>query len=78
VEQISKLPKVKIEAPKNSIGKDTISAMMSGIVLGHKCMIEGMIKKCENELTYGRETAIIEVLRQWSADIMAPSGLRGR
>lgn len=53
----SKLPKVKIEAPKNSIGKDTISAMMSGIVLGHKCMIEGMIKKCENEL--GQKATII-------------------
>ena len=25
--------------------------MLSGIVLGHKCMIEGMIKKCENELS---------------------------
>lgn len=46
----SKLPKLKIEAPKRSIGKDTISAMLSGIVLGHKCLIEGMIKKCEQEL----------------------------
>ncbi len=46
----SKLPKLKIEPAKTSIGKDTISAMLSGIVLGHKCMIEGMIKECENEL----------------------------
>lgn len=46
----SKLPKLKIEAPKNAIGKNTISAMLSGIVLGHKCMIEGMIKKCEKEM----------------------------
>ncbi len=46
----SKLPKLKIEAPKNAIGKDTISAMLSGIVLGHGAMIEGMIKKCEKEL----------------------------
>ena len=53
----SKLPKLKIEAPKNSIGKDTISAMLSGIVLGHRCMIEGMIKKCESEL--GQKATII-------------------
>lgn len=53
----SKLPKLKIEAPKNSIGKDTISAMLSGIVLGHRCMIEGMIKKCEKEL--GQKATII-------------------
>lgn len=46
----SKLPKLKIEAPSNAIGKDTISAMLSGIVLGHSCMIDGMIKKCESEL----------------------------
>ena len=46
----SKLPKLKIEAPKSAIGKDTISAMLSGIVLGHGAMIEGMIKKCEEEL----------------------------
>lgn len=46
----SKLPKLKIEAPRNAIGKDTISAMLSGIVLGHGAMIEGMIKKCEAEL----------------------------
>lgn len=46
----SKLPKLKIEAPKNAIGKDTISAMLSGIVIGHKCMIEGMIEKCKEEL----------------------------
>ncbi len=46
----SKLPKLKIEAPDKAIGKSTISAMLSGIVLGHRCLIEGMIKKCEKEL----------------------------
>ncbi|HIS74697.1 TPA: type III pantothenate kinase [Candidatus Galligastranaerophilus intestinavium] len=46
----SKLPKLKIEAPKNAIGKDTISAMLSGIVRGHAAMIDGMVKACEKEL----------------------------
>lgn len=53
----SKLPKLKIESADNAIGKDTINAMLSGIVLGHKCMIEGMIKKCEEEL--GQKANII-------------------
>jgi len=53
----SKLPKLKIEAPSEAIGKDTIGAMLSGIVLGHRCMIEGMIKKCEKEL--GEKATII-------------------
>ncbi len=53
----SKLPKLKIEAPENSIGKDTISAMLSGIVLGHGAMIEGMIRRCEKEL--GKKATVI-------------------
>ncbi len=53
----SKLPKLKIEATDDAIGKSTISAMLSGIVLGHKCMIEGMIKKCEKEI--GKKATII-------------------
>jgi len=46
----SKLPKLNIEAPKNTIGSNTIDAMLSGIVRGHKKMIEGMIDECEKEL----------------------------
>lgn len=53
----SKLPKLKIEAPQNAIGKDTISAMLSGIVYGHCAMIEGMISRCEKEL--GEKATII-------------------
>ena len=53
----SKLPKLKIEAPKSAIGIDTISAMLSGIVLGHQAMIEGMIKKCEQEL--GKKATVV-------------------
>lgn len=46
----SKLPKLKIEAVNSAIGKNTIDAMLSGIVLGHKEMINGMIKRCSAEL----------------------------
>lgn len=53
----SKLPKLKIEAPKEAIGKNTISAMLSGIVLGHGCMIKGMIECCEQEL--GQKATVI-------------------
>ena len=53
----SKLPKLKIEATKNAIGKNTIDAMLSGIVMGHKQMVEGMIKMCEKEL--GEKATIV-------------------
>lgn len=53
----SKLPLIKIEAPHNAIGKNTIDAMLSGIVRGHACMIDGLIEECEKEL--GKKTLII-------------------
>ena len=46
----SKLPKLNIEAPENAIGKNTIDAMLSGIVRGHAAMIDGLIEECEKEL----------------------------
>lgn len=53
----SKLPLLKIEAPKNAIGTNTIDAMLSGVVRGHACMIDGLIKECEKEL--GEKALII-------------------
>ena len=53
----SKLPKLKIEAAKSAIGRNTIDAMLSGIVLGHGKMVDGMIKECEKEL--GEKATII-------------------
>ena len=53
----SKLPLIKIEAPQNAIGANTIDAMLSGIVRGHACMIDGLITECEKEL--GEKAVII-------------------
>lgn len=53
----SKLPKLKIEAPKSPIGKNTIDAMLSGVVFGHEKMVEGMIELCEKEL--GKKATIV-------------------
>lgn len=53
----SKLPKLNIEAPENAIGRNTIDAMLSGIVRGHAAMIDGLIFECEREL--GEKATII-------------------
>lgn len=53
----SRLPNVKIEAPKDAIGKNTIDAMLSGLVRGHSCMIDGMVEACEKEL--GKKATIV-------------------
>lgn len=46
----SRLPKVKIEAPANTIGKNTIDAILSGLVSGHAAMIDGIVDRIEKEL----------------------------
>jgi len=53
----SKLPNLKLEVSKHAIGKNTIDAMLAGIVRGHACMVEGMIKETEKEL--GKKATII-------------------
>ena len=53
----SKLPKLNIEAPEHAIGRNTIEAMLSGIVRGHAAMIDGLIFECEKEL--GEKATII-------------------
>lgn len=46
----SLLPKVRIEAPPSVVGKNTIDAMLSGLVRGHGAMIDGLIEQVEKEL----------------------------
>ena len=68
----SLLPKVRIEAPTSSIGKNTIDAMLSGLVRGHAAMIDGLIQSIEKELdspvitiaTGGYSTIITDCLKR--------------
>ncbi len=53
----SKLPLIKIESSKSAIGKNTIDAMLSGIVRGQAKMVEGLLADCEKEL--GEKPVII-------------------
>ncbi len=73
----SKLPDLNIEIPKSAIGKNTIDAMLSGVVLGHATMIDGLIEECEKELgqkayivaTGGYSSVISNYLRRKFDDI---------
>jgi type III pantothenate kinase len=44
------LPRIGLSHPKQVIGKNTISAMQSGIIFGYIGLIEGMIQRIEQEL----------------------------
>jgi type III pantothenate kinase len=51
-ERAARLPRVEIRDPGRVIGKDTVSAMQSGIYWGSIEMIEGLIRRIREE--YGR------------------------
>lgn len=46
----AQLPKITIKQQKNVIGKTTVEAMNSGVFFGYISLIEGMVKKIEDEL----------------------------
>jgi len=49
-EKTALLPGLQLNQPKRAIGKNTIDCMRSGIMLGNACMLDGMVKKMEQEL----------------------------
>ncbi|MCQ2958374.1 MAG: type III pantothenate kinase [Candidatus Gastranaerophilales bacterium] len=53
----SLLPKIRVEEPPQTIGKNTIDCILSGIIIGHAKMIDGMIENIEKEL--GEKAIII-------------------
>ena len=53
----AQLPGISLEAPKKAIGKNTIEAMRSGLMLGAACMLDGMIDRYREEL--GAQATVI-------------------
>ncbi len=51
------LPGLQLDQPKRAIGRNTVDAMRSGIMLGAASMIDGMIERMEQEL--GCKTTVI-------------------
>lgn len=46
----SKLPRIDVAESKSAIGNNTTDAMLSGVIRGCACMIDGLVKQCEKEL----------------------------
>lgn len=53
----SLLPKIRVEAPPSAIGKNTVNCILSGLIVGHAKMIDGMLEEIEKEL--GEKAVII-------------------
>jgi type III pantothenate kinase len=45
----AKLPRIAVERPARAIGKDTLTAMQSGIFFGYIGLIEGMVARIQAE-----------------------------
>jgi type III pantothenate kinase len=45
----AKLPRVAIQKPQAAIGKDTVTAMQSGVFWGYIALIEGLIARIKDE-----------------------------
>lgn len=45
----AKLPRIAVAAPKRTIGKDTLTAMQSGIYWGYVGLIEGIVARIRSE-----------------------------
>ena len=64
----AKLPRIELVAPPAAIGRNTVHAMQSGLVLGYVGLIEGLVKRVKKELGPGTRV----VATGGMADILAP------
>lgn len=53
----SKLPKIDVSISKAAIGHNTTDAILSGVIRGTACMVDGLIAQCEAEL--GEKATIV-------------------
>lgn len=47
----AKLPRVSLKAPRSVIGKNTVEAIRSGLVLGYAALVEGMVKRLRSQFS---------------------------
>lgn len=50
VRNTAKLPRIEMLWPKSVIGKNTVSAMQAGVVVGYACLVDGLIDRIVDEV----------------------------
>ena len=56
-EAAAKLPRIAIQKPDHSIGKDTVEAMQSGVFWGYVALIEGLVTRIKAE--WGKPMTVV-------------------
>lgn len=64
----AKLYEVELVAPKQVVGRNTVHAMQSGVVLGHVAMVDGLVERIQRE---NKVKARVIATGSW-ATIVAP------
>lgn len=49
-EKAAKLPRVELQKPRRTIGKDTVSSLQSGIIYGFVGQVDGIVRRICKEL----------------------------
>lgn len=49
-ERTARLPRVELVAPERAIGRNTVSALQSGLVFGYAAMVDGMVARLAAEI----------------------------
>jgi type III pantothenate kinase len=57
----AKLPRIELRAPARAIGRDTVSAMQAGAVLGYQALTAGLLSRIRAELAEANDVAPTEV-----------------
>ena len=55
----AKLPRVELVAPERAVGKNTVTALQSGLVFGYAEMVDGMVRRIKREVDVGLSTMVI-------------------
>jgi type III pantothenate kinase len=57
----AKLPRVELRTPDRAIGRDTTSAIQSGVVLGYQALVAGLLARIRRELADAGDVAPADV-----------------
>jgi type III pantothenate kinase len=78
VRRTAKLPKVELTFPESAIGRNTVAAMQSGLVIGYVGLVKELVSRLKNEL--GGNPKVIatggmaEMIAEWTEviDVVSP------
>ena len=57
IDRTALLGDIPLQIPRKVLARDTVGAMQSGLIMGHACMVEGLINKAKQEIGEARVVA---------------------